>query len=363
MQPRERVSSALAHREPDRVPIDYWASPQFTPRLLARLGLASQEELLARLGVDLRYVHGPSYVGLDLRSYPDGTTEDLWGVRRRTVTVVGPGFEWTYREVVQPPLADAATPGEVEAYSRWPSPDWWDYSSIEDQCRRAAGYAVVLGADRLDRTAQLKTAFYLRGMERFLTDLVTDPKLAEAILRPIVEYYLEYNRRVFEAARGRADIFFMGDDFGMQQGPIVSPDLWRTYFRAGFRQFIDLAHEYDLKVMHHTCGSVRKLIPEFIDAGLDILQSVQPRAVDMDLAELKREFGRDISFQGSIDIQHTLPHGTPEEVRAHVREQMHAGKPGGGFIACTAHDLLPDVPVENALVLFEAYHEFGAYGA
>jgi len=105
------------------------------------------------------------------------------------------------------------------------------------------------------------------------------------------------------------------------------------------------------------------LIPEFIDAGLDILQSVQPRAVDTDLAELKREFGRDISFQGSIDLQHTLPHGAPEEVRAHVREQMRAGKPGGGFIACTAHDLLPDVPVENALVLFETYHEFGAYGA
>ncbi len=362
MQPRERVRQALAHHEPDRVPVDYWASPQFTPKLLAHFGLASQEELLGRLGVDLRYVLGPSYTGLELRAYPDGTSEDLWGVRRKTVTVVGPAFEWTYKEVVESPLAGATTPAEVAAYGRWPSPDWWDYSSLPEQCQRAGDHAVVLGADRLDRTAQLKTGFYLRGMEQFLTDLVLDPRLAEAIIGRVVEYYLEYNRRVFEATRGLADIFFMGDDFGMQQGPIVSPNAWRRFFRPGFRQFVDLAHRYGLKVMHHTCGSVRALIPDLIDAGLDILQSVQPRAAGMDLASLKREFGRDICFQGSIDIQHVMPHGTVEEVRDHVRRQLDAGKPGGGFIVCTAHDLLPDVPVENAVALFEAYREYGGYG-
>ena len=113
--------------------------------------------------------------------------------------------------------------------------------------------------------------------------------------------------------------------------------------------------------MHHTCGGVRPLIPDLIDAGLDVLQSLQPRAAGMDLGGLKRDFGRDLSFHGSIDIQHVLPHGMPAEVRAHAREQLEAGMPGGGFVVGTAHDLLPDVPVANAVALFEAYRDYGAY--
>jgi uroporphyrinogen decarboxylase len=111
--------------------------------------------------------------------------------------------------------------------------------------------------------------------------------------------------------------------------------------------------------MHHTCGSVVELIPDFIECGLDILQSVQPSAAGMDLGTLKREFGRDLCFHGSMDIQQTLPRGSTHDVREEVRRRMEAGKPGGGFIICTAHNLQPDVPVGNILALFEAYEEFG----
>jgi uroporphyrinogen decarboxylase len=137
--------------------------------------------------------------------------------------------------------------------------------------------------------------------------------------------------------------------------------MWRRYFRKGFRQYCDLAHQYGIKVMHHTCGSVRRLIPDMIDAGLDILQSLQPRAHDMRLADLKAEYGRELAFHGAVDIQHTMPRGTPDEVRAEVRERMEAGKPGGGYILCTAHNLLPDVPIENIRALYEAGREYGAY--
>ena len=363
MDSRQRVLLTLDHREADRVPVDYWASSQFTTRLQAHLGAANQEELLRLLGVDSRYVQGPSLAGLELRQREDGLVEDLWGVGRRTVTVDGPHYSWTYKEVAVSPLAGVTTVAEVDGYPRWPSPDWWDYSHVAEECARHPGYAVVLAGDRLDRTCQLKTACYLRGMEQFLIDLVLDPALAEAILRHIVEYHLEYGRRVFEAAQGRADIFMMGDDFGTQTGLMVSRDLWRRYFRAGFRQFIDLAHKYGLKVMHHTCGAVRELIPEFIDAGLDILQSLQPRAAGMDLAELKREFGRHICFHGSIDIQQTLPYGTPREIEAEVAARMAAGKPGGGFIISTAHDILPDVSLANVIALFESYRKYGNYVA
>lgn len=358
---RERVLAALAHREPDRVPVDFWAVPETKQRLSARLGIAGDEALLRALGVDLRYVVGPSFVGQERRVWPDGSVEDLWGVRRVAITVQGQGYAWTYREVSQSPLQGMSSVAEIDAYQGWPSAEWWDYAHIAAECKSHAGYAVVNAGDRLDRTAQLKPAMYLRGMEQFLMDLALDPALAEAIIEHITAYYLEYNQRVFAAAAGVCDIFMMGDDFGTQNGPMVSVDMWRRFFRKGFRQYCDLAHRYGLKVMHHTCGSVRALIPDLIDCGLDILQSLQPRARAMDLSELKAEFGRDLCFHGSLDIQQTMPRGSPADVRAEVQKRMAAGKPGGGFIISTAHNLLPDVPVDNILVLYDACREFGGY--
>jgi uroporphyrinogen decarboxylase len=356
---RERVLTALAHRPPDRIPRDYWATPEITEALRGHFALPNREALLQRLGIDLRYVEGPSYVGQSLRAHPDGSVEDLWGVRRQPRTVTGGGYTWTYQHVVQSPLQEACAAADVAAYDRWPSADWWDYSGLQEQCRAHAGYAVVNAGDRLDRTAQLKPMMYLRGMEQTYLDLALNPDLAEAIIGHIVAYFLEYNQRVFAAAGGAIDIFMMGDDFGTQQGPMMSLKTWRRFFRPGFAAFIELAHRHNLKVMHHTCGSVVELIPDFIECGLDILQSVQPQAAGMDLGRLRAEFGRDLCFQGGMDIQRVLPHGTPAEVREHVRAQIEAAGHDGGYILCTAHNLQADTPLANALALFEAYEEFG----
>lgn len=356
---RERVLTALAHQRPDRIPRDYWATPEITSALLQHIHLPDKEALLRHFGVDLRYVEGPSYVGQTLRAHPDGSVEDLWGVRRQAKTVAGGGYTWTYQHVVQSPLERAVSVADIEAYDRWPSADWWDYSQLCAQCLAREGYAVVNAGDRLDRTAQLKPMMYLRGMEQTYVDLAMEPEIASAIIGHIVAYFLEYNQRVFEAAAGAIDIFMMGDDFGTQQGPMMSLETWRRFFRPGFAAFIELAHRHSLKVMHHTCGSVVDLIPDFIDCGLDILQSLQPQAAGMDLGRLRREFGRDLCFQGGIDIQWVLPHGTTEDVRRHVREQIEAAGDGGGYILCTAHNIQPDTPLDNVLALFEAYGEFG----
>jgi uroporphyrinogen decarboxylase len=194
-----------------------------------------------------------------------------------------------------------------------------------------------------------------------MVDLVQSPALVDCLLEHINAYYMEYNRRVFEAVQGGIDVFMMGDDFGTQAGPMMSVATWRRYFEKGFRAFIDLAHRYGIRVMHHTCGGVRPLIPLFIDAGLDILQSLQPRAAGMDLTTLKREFGRHICLQGSIDIQHTLPFGSPDDVRGEVRQRLQVGKPGGGFIICTAHNIQVDAPLANVIALIEAYQEHTWY--
>jgi len=355
---RERVLAAINHRRPDRIPWDYWATSEITQRLLQYFGVADKEALLRHLGVDLRYVAGPSYVGQQFRRYADGSVEDLWGVRRMEKTVQRDRYQWTYKHVVCSPLASAESVADVEAYSHWPSADWWDYSQVREQCQAHKGYAVVNAGDRLDRTAQLKPMMYLRGMEQTYIDLRDNPAVAQAIIEHITTYFLEYNRRVFEAAGDAIDIFMMGDDFGTQYGLMVSRQMWRRFFRRGFAAYIELAHQYGLKVMHHTCGSVVELIPDFIECGLDILQSLQPQAAGMDLAKLRKEYGRDLCFHGGIDIQGVLPHGTPQQVREHVRLQVEAAGDEGGYILCTAHNIQPDTPIENVVALFEAYKEF-----
>jgi len=361
MNSRERVMTSISHREPDRVPIDFWAVPAISERLCRHYGLPDEEALREHLGVDFRVVRGPSYVGLQMKQHADGSTEDLWGVRRQIVTFGEGEKQGTYKELAFSPLANAKTVRDIERYAGWPSPDWWDYSQLAAQCAEHAGHCVVYAGDRLDPTAQLKTAMYLRGVEQILCDLAENPAIVECMLEQINAYYMSYNRHVFEAAGQHIDIFMMGDDFGIQAGPMMSTRMWRRYFEPAFRAYVDLAHEYSIRIMHHSCGSVRSLIPLFIDAGLDILQSCQPAAAGMDLGELKREFGRDLAFHGAIDIQQTLPFGSPAEVRATTRRTLEAGKPGGGYIVCTAHNIQVDVPLENVIALVEAYQEFGWY--
>jgi uroporphyrinogen decarboxylase len=361
MNSRERTLAALDHCEPDRVPIDFWATSEIMQRLQHYFGISDEETLREYLGVDFRVHQGPSYKGLEIRRHSDGTVEDLWGVRRRVVCFGDGEKRGRYKELAFSPLASATTVREIETYTGWPSPDWWDYTAIATECASLSGHCVVYAGDRLDRTAQLKTAMYLRGIEQILIDLVDSPALVECLLEHINAYYLEYNRRVFEAAHGHIDVFMMGDDFGTQVGPVMSIATWQRFFEKEFRAYIDLAHDHGIRVMHHTCGGVRPLIPLFVDAGLDILQSLQPRAAGMDLAELKQEFGRDLALHGSVDIQRTLPFGTPEDVRAEVQKQLEVGKPGGGFIICTAHNIQIDVPLANVVALIRAYQDHAWY--
>lgn len=361
MNSKDRVITVINHNEADRVPFDYWAAPEVTNRLLNELKLSDEESLLQYFDVDLRYIKGPSYVGQEMKEYDDGIVEDLWGVRRKIMTIEKDEYKWTYKHVAVSPLEHMTDIKEIDEYEKWPSADLWDYSKLENECEKFQNYAVVNAGDRLDRTSQLKPMMYLRGMEQTFIDLYQNPKIAEAIISHIKKYFLEYNKRVFESVKGKIDIFMMGDDFGTQNGPMMDIVMWRKFFKRGFKEYIELAHKYGIKVMHHTCGSVRYLIPEFIECGLDILQSLQPNAYEMDLRTLKREYGKYICFHGSMDIQHTLPNGSKEDIIKEVKDRMESAKSGGGFIICTAHNIQPDTPTGNILTLFNAYKEYGKY--
>jgi len=359
---RERTFRALAFDQPDRVPTDVWMSDGFRRKLATALG-TSFDELLDDHDIDLRYVEGPRYVGPPLEAFRDGSTPDVWGVPRRPVTVrVGGGGE-TYREVTASPLAGATTVDQIEAYPRWPSPDWFDYSGIEAQCEavRRQGRVAVLVGDRLNRIAQLKPAMYLRGVERIFIDMREEPALAHAIFGRIRAFYLAYEERILDAANGALDILLTGDDFGSQHGPLVSPTMWTEFLGDGFVRYARLAKEAGVRVMHHTCGSVQPIVPLLIARGLDILQSLQPEADGMDPARLKAAFGGRLAFHGGISIQRVLPFGTPDDVRAAVARAIEALAPGGGYILGTSHNIQADTPVENAMALLRAYRELGRY--
>ncbi|HSH68791.1 MAG TPA: uroporphyrinogen decarboxylase family protein [Deferrisomatales bacterium] len=362
MTSRERAKKAINFEEADRVTIDNWMVPEIKKRCTEHWGCDSEEELLAFLGIDVRDNYGPSYTGQEFKKFDDGTVADLWGVRRKSVTYGKPPYEGVFKEVAWSPLEHMETVAEIEAYEGWPSPDWWDYSKMKEECAYwHPQYFVLNKGDRLDRTAQLKPMMYLRGIQQTFIDLAQNPKIVECIRDHVVGYFCEYDPKVFEAGGGEVDMFMMGDDIGGQRGPLLSLDMWRRYFRDGFRKYCDIAHNYGLKVMYHTCGDVYQFIPDLIENGLDMLQSLQPQATNMDIKRLKREFGKDLAFQGGMDIQQVLPLGTPEDVRKMVKYAADNAKQGGGYFFGTSHNIQTDTPIENVAALFEAYHEYGVY--
>ena len=355
MDSRERTFLALEHKVGDRIPVDFWATKAVIDRLERHLRMP-HDQFLDHHDVDLRYIEGPRYVGPPLEA-----GADIWGVKRTTVTAGAAGRSEAYSEVTKPPLSEADGIEDIDDYAHWPSPDWFDYGVIEQQCDAIlkAKRVVVFMGDRLNRIAQLKPAMYLRGTEEILVDIAVRQEIVRAIFGKIKDFYLAYLERILAAAKGKIDIVLTGDDFGAQDGLLISPGMWRAFIEPGFREYIDLIKSHGTVVMHHTCGSVVEIIPDMIDCGLDVLQSVQPEARGMSLADLKAKFGDELCFHGGISIQKTMPHASPADVRREVSGIADAVGSSGGYIFCTSHNIQADTSVENITALMDAYKEYG----
>lgn len=349
MTGKERVLAALNHATVDRVPVDLWALPPVTDRLRAYFGVEDDEAVRQALGVDLRSVW-PGYIGPPLPTFADGSWVDWWGIRKR---MVGP-----FEEIVEAPLADASTVADVEAHP-WPDPDWFDYDGLRSVCKALSEYALVVRDPGPYATCVLRMAMFLRGMEQFMIDLVRNPELAQAILTRVEKFYLEFDRRIFEVVGDLTDIYFIADDVGLQNGLMISPRMFRQFIRPSLQRFIAQAKEHGQKIMYHTCGAVRALIPDFIAIGVDILNPVQTSAVGMSPAELKRDFGDALCFHGGLDVQTVLSQGTPAQVRAEVVRLCQVLGEGGGFILAPTNNIMPETPIENIVTLYEAAQEVG----
>jgi uroporphyrinogen decarboxylase len=345
---KQRVLAALEHREPDRVPLDFWWSQEIRDRLLHHLRLRDVDQLQDYLGSDVRGVY-PAYIGPPLRRFDDGSYEDFWGVIRKPFSH-GSGGE--YDEVVSPVLAEATSLDDIDRI-RWPDPDWFDYAGLAAQCDTYRDRAIVLG--RMGRECQTLfiQLWYLRGLDNILMDFITWPAFVHALIERIMAFRIEHLKRMLVVARGRADILQIADDYGTQGGLIMSPAMWRTFFAPHLKTMADMAHDAGLKVFLHCDGAIRAIIPDLIELGVDILNPIQPTAAGMEPVGLKRDFGDRLCFHGAVDTQTTLPFGTPDDVAREVRERIETLGRGGGYILAPVHTVEPDVPLENVLAVYE----------
>jgi len=346
MSSRERVIGALERRGYDRIPVFYQGTPEITQILCTHLGVADLDALRDALGQDLRYI-APSYVGPQLRTFPDGSREGLWGERYADMPY-GDGLG-TYPEAVHLPFAEVEDPAELDAF-RFPSADWYDYQGIREACQRARDHAVVYGGPgHLDLINGIARC---RGVEQVLIDVATEDPVYLRLVEERYRFFYEVTERVLQAAGGLVDIVHCGEDLGTQRGPLISLQSFDRTFARYYGAYFDLAHRYGARVMMHSCGSVRAFLPRLIDLGLDILDVVQVAAEGMALDALAADFPT-LSFSGTMCVQTVLPHGTVEDVEREVERRLELF-PDGGLILGPTHAVQVLTPVENILAMYRA---------
>ncbi len=236
---------------------------------------------------------------------------------------------------------------EIEAFP-WPSCDNVDYSTIAAQCDRYEGHAIALGnADIFERPA------IVRGLENFFCDTALNPEWVNFMVKQFLDFYVEDFLRCMEACKGRIDVYYALTDLGTQSGLFQSRETFRRFIAPSIKTLADMAHGCGVKFMFHSCGSVRKLVPDLVELGVDILNPIQPAAVGMEPEGLKRDFGKQLCFHGGIDIQYLLPLESAEAVRAEVKRRVAILGEGGGYIIAPSHNLQPDIPTANILAMYD----------
>lgn len=342
MTSRERVLRAVAHKPTGRAPADYGAIQAVTDGLIRKLGVANDEELLAALHVDMRRI-GFNYVQPDTGPDADGYMRTMWGAKRREKDA-GDG-----RPNYISPFTEETTIDDVHAH-HWPKPDALDYAGVHTQCKKHHGQYATFGAPW---SPFFHEVGWLIGQENFFVWMSAKPDVVHAIIQHIVDYEVEATRRFLEAADGMLDITYFGNDFGTQRGLFISPQMWQEFVRKPLKRYYDISHAYGCRVMQHSCGAIRDIIPCLIEDGVDILDPIQVAASGMGLSGLVRDFDARLCFHGGVDTQRTLPFGSAADVRAEVRSYLNLTRDKGGYILCGSQEFIEDIPLDNILAMYD----------
>jgi uroporphyrinogen decarboxylase len=381
---RRRVETTLAHHEPDRVPYDLGGTiltgihHQAYTRLREHLGLPPVEldledpiQQLQRVDEDLKRRFQVDVYGINPGS-PHTPARPPWQENGYDKIQDEWGIEWwkpqdggLYFDMRRHPLDEIDT---VEAVARYPFPDPLDPGRYEGMADKAdhllnqRQVAYVLGRNA---PGIFEIALWMRGFENFFCDMVANVAFAEALLDAICDVKMNYWARALACVGANVMIISEADDLASQDRLLCSPELYRRLIKPRHTRlftFIKQQAQVPVRIFYHSCGAILPVIPDLIESGIDILNPVQVSAAGMDTRELKRRFGRDLTFYGGgVDTQQVLPRGTPQQVRDEVRRRIDDLAPGGGFIFNTVHNIQADVPPENIVAMWETVREHGVY--
>ena len=357
MTHRERFMAVMNGQKPDRIPIVGNMTVQEAEKFSQMWGLdvdfvdswigtrISHREILNKLGNDAVIIAATR--GTPTRTLPNGDVEDEWHMVYHRVGL--------YDEIVKRPLSECETVEDLNAY-QFPdalAPQRWAFAE-EIIPRYKNEYGIIGDLE----AAIFEIAWNMVGMEKFLTDLICDEEYIDPFLDRLEDFATKCGVKMVELG---CDMIWCGDDFGTQNGMMISPDLFREKFKFRYERMWRKFKEINpnVKIAHHTCGSVIPIIPDFIEIGLDFLNPIQPQAKGMNLAELYAQYGDRLGFFGGVDIQGVLPHGSLEDVRNEVHRVMDAVRHGNNFIIGPAHNIQADTPVENVIAFYEESIKYG----
>lgn len=372
---RGRVIEALKNKEPDRVPRDLGGRVSSMMQnaysnLKKYMGFDEcgydtisgdwftveefDERVLELFDIDFRRVFLKSSSGYKKIVKEDNTWTDELGFTRK--------FSSVYGEMIDHPLRHVKDIDDIKKFKFY---DAYDPARVEDLKQRVeylnneTDYAIVAAGAV---GGLLETCNWFRGFDQFPVDLMINKKLAHTLLDKLSTYYIELMDAFLNVVGPYIQMVEMADDMAMQENLLISPELYREMILPYYKRELDFVKsKTDAKIFHHSCGSVRGAGDLLIDAGVDVLNSLQPRAKGMDTTYMKDKLGNKLSFHGGIDIQRIMPYGSIEDVENEVKRRIAIYAPGGGYILCGAHDILDDVPPENVIALYKAAEKWGNY--
>lgn len=348
---KDRVLKAINFEEPDRVPICIEYMPEILAELSKHYNLTG-EDLLIHLGNDCIFdslsMAAKQVFDLDVKEGQEYET-----IFKTRLKKIANNCQFIYH-----PLSDIKNVRELNNNFKMPEPyNEDDLKRIKNKINKYGKDYAIIG----DITVTVfEGSWHLRGFSNLMMDMLENQQLAMAIMDMVMNYHLEAGKKYVEYG---ADIIYMGDDFGGQQGPLISLDMYRKFFKPRHAKMIEEFRKInpDIIIAFHCCGSVMFIIEDLIEIGVNILNPLQPRVKNMDFDFLKEKFGEKICFWGGIDEQKILPFGTTKEVREEVRKRILQLGKKGGYILAPAHSLQSDTPLRNVLAMLDEAITFGKY--
>ena len=373
MTPRERTISAIKHHSPDRVPLDMTICEEPYMKLLDYYNIDKSNipevdkwgeilmipELAKALGIDFLYIKSKKPQNHNKNTTSDFFTDE-WGVVRKKIHLRNGSYYW---EIVKHPLKEARIEDLKDFL--WPDPNNEKrYEGLASQAKNLYKNSDLCLIGRFSSSI-FETAWYMRGFEQWLMDLVINQDFVKLLMTKIDSIQRRIEERCLELTGEYIQILKLaGGDLGGQMGPLISPEIFKKVIKPilckGWKISKSKFRKYNPNgsVMFHTCGNVYPFILDFIECELDILDPIQ-KVEGMEIEKLKEEFGDKLTFHGAIDTQYLLPYGSPAEVKSEAKRVMEILGKNGGYIAAPVHNLQADVPVENIIALSDAVKEFG----